>query len=286
MAPTSAQATQAFLTDLDGTLLRSDATVSPFTVETLTWLLEQGVPVSYATARSYRSSMQVVGEIPWQHPLVLYNGAVLMDPVDGSLLGGNWLTSEAANELIEFGKSRHRLVPLLFGLDGGGNETVLHEPLLRTGDRQFYANRPNDPRFRETAGLVCPFDQRVLILTYIGRLEELEPFHADLTNRFGSTIHLHLMRDAYVREHNYFLEVSHPLANKKQGLLQWARIMGIEPSQVTVFGDNLNDVGLFEAAGTRVAVREAHERLQAMADRIIGSHNEDAVAKYMRQQFG
>jgi Cof subfamily protein (haloacid dehalogenase superfamily) len=268
-----------FLTDLDGTLLRSDAVVSKFTVQTLTSAMEQGMIISYATARSYMSSNKIVSAIPWRYPIILYNGAVLFDPVSKAVVGGRWLNLETTNQVIEMGRS-NGLVPFLFALDEDDRERVLHEQLTRNGDLQFYASRPNDPRFGQQTRLSCPADYRTLIITYIGLWEELEPLRLALDAKFGEQVCIHMMRDNYIDQH-YFLEVSHIEANKGDGLKQWARLMNCEPSEITVFGDNLNDAGMFELAGARSAVANSHARLLELASIVIGSNDEDAVASYI-----
>jgi 5-amino-6-(5-phospho-D-ribitylamino)uracil phosphatase len=105
-----------FLTDLDGTLLRSDAALSDYTVRTITAALRDGVVISYATARSYTSSNKIVSAIPWKYPIVLYNGAMLLDPLSKRVIGGHWLDTDVANEVIELGRG-HKLLPFLFALD-------------------------------------------------------------------------------------------------------------------------------------------------------------------------
>lgn len=267
------------LTDLDGTLLRSDATLSEYTKRTLTAAIRQGIPVSYATARSYTSSSSVVSAIPWNAPLVLYNGALLFDPVRRKVLEGFWLEPATANAIIGLGK-RRQLTPYLFALDHEDTERVLHEPIVRWGERQFFNSRQGDPRFREVETLACPETFRTLGVTYIGLHEELEPLRQELSETFGEGLHLHYTKDPYIDNH-YFLEASHPKANKREGAALWARYMNVDPAHITAFGDNLNDVGLFEAAGTRIAVANAQERLKQMADRIVESNDEDGVARYI-----
>ncbi|KAI7250607.1 hypothetical protein KC345_g11644, partial [Hortaea werneckii] len=67
----------------------------------------------------------------------------------------------------------------------------------------------------------------------------------------------------------------HPDANKHQGLKLWAQLMGLDTEDIVVFGDHLNDLGLFAAAGTRVAVENAQEELKAIAQHIAASNNDD-----------
>ena len=172
------------------------------------------------------------------------------------------------------------ITPLLFALDEQDYERVLHEKLERTGDLQFLASRPNDPRFREVEELHCSESLRTLILTYIGLLDDLLPLKAAVEEVLDSEVHIHLMKDSYIEGH-YFLEFSHPEANKQMGLRLWAELVGCTSEEVTVFGDNLNDTGMFLEAGRKVAVANAHPDILLLADEIVASHDEDGVAVYM-----
>ncbi|WP_028548595.1 HAD hydrolase family protein [Paenibacillus sp. UNC451MF] len=271
--------THYVVTDLDGTLLRSDAILSPFAKEAVNKALDQGIVMSYATARSYKSSTVVVGDVKWKYPMVLYNGALLFDPIEMKKLDGAFLSALLTDQVIRLGKT-FGLSPLWFALDDHNEERVLHEPLQRKGELQFVASRPNDTRFRELPELIYSDQYQTLILTYIGPKEELEPLEKAIRNQFNDAVHLHFMPDNYIADH-YFLEVSHPKANKRDGLLMWAKHMSCSPEDIVVFGDNLNDIGLFEAAGTKIAVANAQPELKAMADRTIESNSEDGVAKYV-----
>lgn len=157
---------------------------------------------------------------------------------------------------------------------------MLHEPLVRSGEVQFYNSRPGDRRFREVAALDCPEGYRTLIISYIGLFEELQPIRQAALERFGDKLQIHFMKDIYIEEH-YFLEFSHPRGNKSEGLKLWARHMGVDTRNITVFGDHINDLGLFTAAGRRMAVQNARPELKALAHEVIASNNEDGVATYL-----
>ena len=267
-----------YVTDLDGTLLRSDATISPFSAEVLSQAAGSGAMIGYATARSWQSSRSIVASIPWNCPVVLYNGAVLLDPRTRTVLSGRWLDRDTANALLMLGRS-YGIVPLAFALDPYDGEKVYHEKLTRAEDLAFKASRPNDPRFEELESLSMKETDRTLILTYIGAYETLEPLAQAAERAFAGEIHIHFMQDGYLDA--YFLEFSHPQANKRDGLQAWCRYVGCEPADVTVFGDQLNDIGMFETAGRRVAVSNADTRLIALADHITSTNDDDGVARYI-----
>jgi len=274
---------QFFLTDLDGTLLRSDASLSKYTIDVFTNALESGLIISYATARGFLSSNKAVSAIPWKYPIVLYNGALIYHPVTKSYIEGFGFSNLISNGIIQLGRDMN-LIPLLFMLDEQEQECVFHEQLTRIGDLHFYKSRPNDPRFKEVARLACPESHKALVLTYIGEIAELEALKAEITLRYAQDISMHLMKDQYIENH-YFLEISHSKANKQHGLELWSQLMHCKPADVTVFGDNLNDLGMFEAAGTRVAVANAHSAITARADFIVESNDKEGVAKYIEKCY-
>lgn len=274
---------RAYITDLDGTLLRSDQTLSPYTMNVVTDALERDLIVTFATARGYISAQSVVSDIPWKYPVILYNGALIYDGSNQTVVDGYWLERDISNEIIGIGR-KHGITPFYFSLDKDQRERVLHETLRREGEMTFYAGRPHDPRFLEVKNLKCPPDYRTLALTYIGLHEELEPIRQEVTALYGDVIHAHMMPDYYIRNH-YFLEFSHAKANKRDGLQLWSAHMGIDLENTVVFGDHINDIGLFEAGGTRIAVRNAHERIRHLADHIVDSNELDGVAHYIEQQM-
>lgn len=65
-------------------------------------------------------------------------------------------------------------------------------------------------------------------------MEELEPFHQKVLERFGTEVHIHFMKDIYIEDH-YFVELSHPNGNKSQELKLWAQHMGLLAKDIVVF---------------------------------------------------
>lgn len=268
-----------FLTDLDGTLLDNNAVLSKESLETLLKANELGIVISYATARSFTSSISATTKMSWKYPVVLYNGALIIDPVEKRVLKVHYLNHKLTDSIIKIGKQKG-LTPLLFCLDDNDNERVFHEKLYSKGYINFYNSRKDDPRFSEVDSLVAYEECRTIILTYIGLYDELEPLRQSLVECYQDDVNIHFMKDNYIENH-YFLEVTHKMANKEEGLMEWCRLLGCDPTEVTVFGDNLNDLALFEKAGKKVAVSNAHQQLKAQSDIIIDSNEDGGVVKYI-----
>ena len=73
--------------------------------------------------------------------------------------------------------------------------------------------------------------------------------------------------------------------DKASGLTVVTDLLGIDPADVLVFGDQLNDVASFGWAGRRVAVANGHPTLLAMADEVTASNDADGVAEYLERLF-
>lgn len=271
---------QYFLTDLDGTLLRSDATLSDFTVDVINRTLAEGHVFSFATARSLISAKLLVGLIRWTYPVIIYNGALIIDPLSERILNGKFLSNDSTIQILELGR-QIGLMPLVFGIEASGMHRVWHEEFTNHGQRRFVDSRPGDRRFQIRDPLSLTHGDQVIMLTYIASESELQLFKDHLIETFDGQIHVHFTRDTYLRD-CYFLEISHPHANKEEAIKTWASLVGCSPSDVVAFGDNLNDIGLLRVAGQGITVANAHQELKSMANGIIGTNDQDGVAKYIQ----
>lgn len=272
---------EIFITDLDGTLLRSDQTMSDFTVHVLNFAIQEDFIISFATARGLISAYSVVSDIAWKHPAILYNGALLFDVINNKVIDGYFLDTDLTNEIIHRG-NKHGCSPFYFLLDSTNKERVYHEKLTSFGMIEFLKSRTNDPRFMEVGELESSDDEMTLALTFIGELDDLLPLKEEVSSVLGDKVNLHIMKDYYI-ENQYFLEFSHPLASKCEGLKMWAKHMNVEIKDICIFGDNLNDLGLFEVGGQKIAVSNSHADILRIADTVIESNNEDGVAKFIKE---
>lgn len=75
-----------YVSDLDGTLLQSNERTSDYTNRTINRLVKKGMLFSYATARSYQTSHKVTQGLEAKIPLIVYNGAMIVNNIDGAFL--------------------------------------------------------------------------------------------------------------------------------------------------------------------------------------------------------
>lgn len=106
-----------YVSDLDGTLLRHDQTVSPFTAETINTLTARGMLFSYATARSLVTAKTVTKGLNTHFPLIIYNGAFVRDNVTEEILLANYFDASVYAVLDELFKAN--IYPIVYAnVDG------------------------------------------------------------------------------------------------------------------------------------------------------------------------
>jgi len=117
-------------------------------------------------------------------------------------------------------------------------------------------------------------------VVYMGEEKLLRELQEDLITAFGESLKYILAPEAYVG--CWFLTILHQDADKAHGIQTVSEYVNFDLEKLTVFGDNFNDVGMFELAGTSVAVSNAQEGVKSLADIVLPHTNdEDAVAHYL-----
>ena len=106
-----------YVTDLDGTLLRSDERTSDFTNQTINELVQKGMLFSYATARSGVTSAKVTHGLSAQIPLIVYNGAFIIDNTTGKILLSNFFGAEVNVILSDL--IAHDIYPIVYAFVNG-----------------------------------------------------------------------------------------------------------------------------------------------------------------------
>ena len=106
--------TTLYVSDLDGTLLNSNQTLSTFTIQTINQLVSDGMLFSYATARSYQTAKKVTQGLQAPFPLIVYNGACMRDNVSGEILLSHCF-QEDIHLLLDHFLNNH-LYPIVYAL--------------------------------------------------------------------------------------------------------------------------------------------------------------------------
>ena len=259
--------------DVDGTLVDDRRQIPPAVRGALADALAVGCRLTLATGRMYPSVLPYAEAVGTNAPLILYNGAALVER------GTRRVTFRRCLPLAD----AHLALALL-------KEFPLHVNLY--AGQGLYIERVTpaamesmvkDGVTAEPVGdLVAFLKADPVKLLCIGEPVVLEAFRvAFLVERTrrglaGPLPHL-------VRSEGTYLEILPPGVNKGAALAELARQLGIPLDQVVAFGDNLNDIEMLEVAGLGVAVGNAHPDLKARADLVAGTNNEGGMAAVIRE---
>lgn len=256
-------------TDLDGTLIRSDDTISPYTRQVLGRVCAAGIPVVGVTGRGPRLLSLCRNDVPGASFLVLAQGGWVIDFTDPDCP----ITVRA--ETVP----GPRVLSVIEALEGEvGPLSVMVEAQVGPGaplwGEQHPAWRYPDaivprPRAEAFAGPVLK------VFAHSSRYEadELLAIARTLVPDGGVTV---------TQAGLGYIEICPPGVSKGTGLAVVAQRLGVDPADALVFGDMPNDLPMFAWAGWgRVAVANAHPEVLAAADEITGSNDEDGVAAYL-----
>ncbi|MEM6262668.1 MAG: HAD family hydrolase [Bacteroidota bacterium] len=269
-----------YLSDLDGTLLNDKAEIPGWSRATLVRLLNQGVPFSVATARGIQGMQLMLGELPFFLPVIGGNGAFISDYQTGQHLKLCTMPWELCEELLEVFRY-HNLQPVVSLLENGEDRLLYpdrqNEVLARlVHEKLIQKDRRLRPMGEWKSWKSCPITSFSLIEKEAVVLD----LKVELEEKFGEYLQIHLYEDTYYP--GWFMFSAIDRAATKGNAARWlAEYLGWESSELIVFGDNLNDISLFEAASESVAVANAKEPLKAIANHIIGTNESEAVISFV-----
>ncbi|BDY13903.1 HAD family hydrolase [Hydrogenimonas cancrithermarum] len=272
---------QFYLTDLDKTFLRTDLSISHYSRKVWNEAVERGEKLSIATARSYTGVRKLLKELHLKEPLILLDGVMIASP-EGELLHVSALNREIGDEIIETGYKVGGLYPLLVGLDDEGIERFVYPKHRNHYQEELLGTYHNDRRVLDADPLRAM--KRNLKIVYMESEDVTAELERALKERFGGTIEIKRSKDPYMD--CWFMTVLHAEGDKVHALMRLEEIEEVDRDHTTVFGDSHNDLGLFTAAGRKIAVANAIDELKASADEVLPwTNDEDAVARFLEKEF-
>ena len=264
-----------YVSDLDGTLLRSDESISEYTGTVINELVEKGMLFSYATARSLITAKKVTGEINVRIPLIVYNGTFVIDNITEEILISNYFDKSVYVLLDDlFAKG---IYPIVYAHIGGKESFSFVPELCTRGMRCFLDTRKGDVRTNEVNSTGKLKQGDIFYITCIDTPEKLRPLYEKYREKYHCVYHT----DIYSKEQ--WLELMPREASKANAIRQLKARLGCE--RLIVFGDGKNDIDMFQMADESHAVENAHDDLKQYATDIILSNDEDGVAKWLLEHY-
>ena len=247
--------------DLDGTLLTDELQISPDTVEGIQKAVELGTIVTIATGRMFPSAKLFAQQLGINVPLITYQGAIIKDVDEKEVIYERLISPDIAQKLVEI-----------------ASEKNLHLQVYQ--DDILYGASENELLISYAEGVKVPYTVEPDLLKlakkgftkalFIDKPETLDALQDELVTLFGERAHI-------AKSKEFFLEVTHPEANKGSALLYLAEKLGIDRSEIIGIGDNHNDIELIMTAGLGIAMGNGVKELKDISDYISLTNNEEGV---------
>ncbi|BFU47949.1 HAD family hydrolase [Krasilnikovia sp. MM14-A1004] len=256
-------------TDLDGTLVRSDDTVSPYTHEVLDRVRAAGIRVVGATGRGPRLTGLTRTDIRAAEFLVLAQGGWVVDqshPDEPVTLHARRLSGRALARILADLEAEVGPLSVLV-------EALEHDDAPLWGDR--------DPTWRYP--VVIEERPREACVAVDAIKAFVRCADCDVDDLLATAQRIVPPEVASVTQAGMnFVEICPPGVDKASGLAVVAQSIGVDPGDVLVFGDMPNDLPMFAWAGWgRVAVANAHPSILAAADEVTLTNDADGVAVFL-----
>jgi Cof subfamily protein (haloacid dehalogenase superfamily) len=271
---------QIYISDLDGTLLRDDATLSAYSRDKLIELLEKGLNFTIASARSSVALKPILSSIPFRLPVIEINGAFITDIQTGEHLVINDMPKDVITDVVSRIRA-HDLSPFMSAFNGT-QDRLYYEKLINGGMQWRLDDRTesNDTRLTKTSDLQNHFDNRIVALTVIGTHDQIKPVALEMQNSYDGILQMHFFENPYSPPWNW-LTIHDEKACKAHAVKELLDLTGFDQENLVVFGDNLNDANMFKMAKTAIAVENATDEIKSYANKVIGTNQDDSVIKYI-----
>jgi len=258
------------LSDVDGTLVDPRKALTPRAVAAVRSLGERGIGFAITSGRPPRGMAMLIEPLALRLPLAAFNGGALVRP-DLSVIETHGLGADTARAASE------RLRAM--GLD-----------VWLFTDEEWQVRDADAPRVRHEqwtvrfAPRVVPefSEQSYARAIKVSGVSDDFPLVEHAERELGAALS---GRASVSRSQSYYLDITHPQANKGEVVAELARACGIAAGSIATIGDMQNDVLMFRESGFSIAMGNASDAVKAQADAVTDSFEHDGFAKAVERYF-
>lgn len=259
------------VTDIDGTILKKDFTVSNNVINTIKELTKKDIKVVLATGRMYCAALKIAKILDINTPLICYQGALIKNSCeDNKTLYVDPVKPNLALEILEVLKNKNIHTNL-----------YLNDNLFCENDNEIikdYTNKRLIPYSIVDNLLDLDLNNQVnKILAIDPDAKLIENLTNELQKQYKNSLYI-------VRSTKNFCEISSKNSNKGKAVKFLSNLFNIKKDEILAIGDEDNDIDLLKSAKIKIAMGNASEKLKQEANFITKSIEEDgfafAVKKY------
>ena len=271
---------ELFVTDLDGTLINKDRQVTKKSEEIINELIKSGMNFTVATARTPATAVEILQNLDLKLPVALMNGVLIYDTKELKYIDIKDINIESTYKILDIFE-KYNKNPLVYGIVDN-HLWVYHKEFEHAYEYNFYKERAD--KELKTFVKISNYKESVLkssIINFVAfdEYEKIKSIAEEIEKIEG--INVNYYKDVY--EDCYFLEAYSSEACKANGIKYLSKYINYK--NVICFGDNLNDIPMFELANEAYATANATEEVKKIATGVIGSCEEEGVAEFLKERF-
>jgi Cof subfamily protein (haloacid dehalogenase superfamily) len=271
MTPNNEHATKPIkmvIADVDGTLVTKDKVLTKRAIDAVLRLHDAGIQFSVTSGRPPKGMAMLIEPLKLVQPLAAFNGGVLIQPDLATVVDQNFLPAGVPEQVID-SIVKHGLDVWIYTATDWFVRDVNAPHVAR---EQWTVKFP--PKVTKTFdGLL---GQVAKIVGVSDDLEGVAKCEKDVQQAGGSHI-------SAARSQPYYLDVTHPKANKGEVVLAFSKLLNIPTEQIATLGDMPNDVLMFKKSGMSIAMGNASKEVQASATYVTATSEDEGFAKAIEE---
>jgi len=255
------------IADIDGTLVTREKLLTPRSVQAVQKLDQAGILFGVTTGRPPAGARMLVEPLPALKFIAGFNGGVIVRR-DFSVYQQNLLPAATAEQVVKIILDHKMDVWLYTDKDW----LVRNVRAYRVDREEKTVQFP--PKVTPTfEGL---FDHVTKIVGVSENYDTVARCEKNVQERFGASV-------SAARSQPFYLDVTHPKANKGEVVQLAAEFAGISPQEIATIGDMPNDITMFKQSGVSIAMGNASPEVQRAATHVTASNEEEGFAMAVEQ---
>lgn len=250
------------LFDLDGTLLRSDKTISPITLQALQECRKKGMLIGVSTSRGEQNTLSFIEEL--QPDILIVSGGALVK-YHGEYIYKAGFSVEETKRMIAAARQ-------ICGMDC--------EITIDTLDTHYW-NYKIDPKKQDKSW------GDSIYTDFLDFAESSLKMCVEIfeDSQAGALQEVLNECDCVRFSDGYWYKYTKKSATKERAILEVCSVCGIRTEEIIAFGDDYADIGMLTLCGKGIAMGNAINEVKEKADLVIGSNDEDGIAEYLEAIF-
>jgi Cof subfamily protein (haloacid dehalogenase superfamily) len=256
------------IADVDGTLVTHDKVLTPRAIEAVFQLRKAGIQFAVTSGRPPRGMAMLIDPLKLNEPLAAFNGGVLIQPDLKTVLGQNFLPASVVKQTVQL-ILEHKLDAWVYtDLTWYVRDVTAPHVAREQWTVKFEPVVTND--------LNSLVERVAKVVGVSDDLDAVQRCEKDVQEALGAAA-------SAARSQPYYLDVTHPKANKGEVVLAMSNLLKIPVEEIATIGDMPNDVLMFVKSGISIAMGNASTEVQKSATYVTTSSEDEGFANAMEQ---